>query len=149
MRLKDGIAASLTPGEAGERASLIPQNAPHKISAEYAAERRDKSGRWEKKPGVTCNELIDLLVYALTLVIVLGIEKFNYGGFPPGQRSVREALLRSSAPPRDNTTDRPAENVCSAGRSLRTQAKRPNLSGWWRANPDNSPEAPFWLAAVA
>jgi phage terminase large subunit GpA-like protein len=76
-RLKDEIAASLNREDVGASAIHIPKGAPAEICAELAAERRTPKG-WEPRPGVKRNEALDLAVYDLALVIVLGIEKIDW-----------------------------------------------------------------------
>lgn len=80
-KLKDEIAASLTRQDAGTRRLHIPRGAPSEVFAELAAERRTAKG-WEKRAGVNRNEAMDLAVYDLALMIVLGVEKVNWNAPP-------------------------------------------------------------------
>lgn len=87
-RLKDEIAASLLREHGGPRALRLPKLAPGEVFEEYAAERRTESG-WEKKPGVQRNEALDLSVYALALVIMLGGERIREDSLPAWARPDR------------------------------------------------------------
>jgi phage terminase large subunit GpA-like protein len=134
-RLKDEIAASLTRGEAGDRALLIPRDAPPDLFAEYAAERRDQSGRWEKRPGVRRNESLDLSVYALALVIVLGAEKIAWDRPPawaaPGRGNA--FAVGDAADPEGDAPPEPAQPVTPPRvpkRNRRPIRPRPDFSGW-------------------
>lgn len=80
-KLKDEIAASLTRKDAGSRRIHVPRGAPSEVFAEFAAERKGPNG-WAKRPGVKRNEALDLAVYDLALLIVLGVEKLNWDAPP-------------------------------------------------------------------
>lgn len=88
-RLKDEIAASLLREHGGPRSLRLPKLAPGEIFEEYAAERRTEKG-WEKKPGIQRNEALDLSVYALALVIMLGAERIREDVLPAWARSDRQ-----------------------------------------------------------
>jgi len=100
-RLKDEIAASLLREHGGPRSLRLPKTAPGEVFEEYAAERRGPKG-WEKKPGVQRNEALDLSVYALALVIALGVEKIREDALPPWARPDAQnafAVLLPTDPP--------------------------------------------------
>lgn len=80
-KLKDEVAASLTRTDAGTRRYHVPRGAPSMVFAELAAERREAEG-WKKRPGVQRNEAMDLAVYDLALLIVLGGEKVSWSAPP-------------------------------------------------------------------
>lgn len=100
-RLKDEIAASLLREHGGPRALRIPRLAPAEVFEEYAAERRTEAG-WEKRPGVQRNEALDLSVYALALVIMLGGERIREDALPawalPDRRNTFAADHPAAAP---------------------------------------------------
>ena len=81
-RLKDEVAASLLRPDPGPLKLHVPRLAPSDVFAEYAAERRYPTG-WDKRPGVTRNEALDLSVYNLSLAIILEAEAINWDR-PPG-----------------------------------------------------------------
>lgn len=80
-RLKDEVAASLLREHGGARKLHVSRFAPSEIFAEYAAERRGKSG-WDKRPGMVRNEALDLSVYNLALVIILEAEAIGWENPP-------------------------------------------------------------------
>jgi phage terminase large subunit GpA-like protein len=135
-RLKDEIAASLLRADPGARSLLVPRGAPPEIFAEYAAERRDQAGRWEKRPGVKRNEALDLSVYNLALAIVLGAEKLDWAR-PPAwaiagpENSFGRAVSKSVDDPGAGTPA-PAAVEAIAQRKARRPVprRRPDLSGW-------------------
>ncbi|TPE52601.1 terminase gpA endonuclease subunit [Amaricoccus solimangrovi] len=150
-RLKDEISASLTRGAEGERALLVPKAAPAEIWAEYAAERRDATGRWDKRPGVRRNEALDLSVYALALAIVLGAEKIAWDRPPPwavlgpgnafaivsapapdGAAGAGEAPGADEAPPLAEPPPAPGGKAPgrAPGNWKRRPGRRADFSGW-------------------
>ena len=96
-RLKDEIAASLLREHGGPRALRLPKLAPGEVFDEYAAERRTPTG-WEKKPGVLRNEALDLSVYALALVIMLGGERIREDALPQWARPDRLNTFAADCP---------------------------------------------------
>ena len=76
-RLKDEVVASLVREEPGPSTFHLPEGLPKDVFDEFCAERREKDG-WQKKPGHTRNESLDLAVMAKAVMIVIGAEKINW-----------------------------------------------------------------------
>lgn len=131
-KLKDEIAASLTRTDAGTRRIHVPRGAPSEVFAEFAAERRGPKG-WDKRPGVRRNEAIDLAVYDLALLIVLGVEKIDWNA-PPAWALDGPGNSFAVLPPPDGAA--PAEDRPAAPSSPKRRprpAKRGGggrFSGW-------------------
>lgn len=124
-RLKDEVAASLIRGADGARALHISKFAPKEIYAEYSAERRGEKG-WEKKPGVKRNEALDLSVYNLALIIVLGCEQIKENAPPawalPDARNAFAVL--NEVEKQDEKPD-PVPDVKTPANSSGWKVKRP------------------------
>ena len=131
-RLKGEVAASLTRGEEGGRALLLPRGAPADVFGEYSAERPDANGRWEKKPGVRRNEALDLSVYALALVIVLGAERIQWHRPPHWARAdASNTFATLSAPePEGEPETEPEPEAPPVKARRRPRRGKTNLTGW-------------------
>lgn len=81
-RIKDEVIASLAREEAGPLTMHLPESLPKNIFDEFCAERKGKDG-WEKKPGHTRNESLDLAVMTKAVMIVKNGEKINWDRPPP------------------------------------------------------------------
>jgi len=137
-KLKDEISASLTRKDAGTRRIHVPRGAPAQVFEEFAAERRTAKG-WEKRPGVSRNEAMDLAVYDLALLIVLGCEKIDWNAPPvwalSGPRNSFAVLPPPEAAP-PGATDDPVPDQPRPLPSPPTKRKRPakrgngRFSGW-------------------
>ena len=76
-RLKDEIATAITRKDGGQRSLHLADGLPTEVGRELAAERRTDKG-WQKRPGITRNEALDLACYSLALALWLGAERADW-----------------------------------------------------------------------
>ena len=110
-RLKDAVATGLLMPDEGPNYCAIPDWMTKDQLTEFTAERRDDTGRWQKRPGFVRNESLDHLVQALALFIIIGGERVRPDAPPDWARLDLSNVLVRYVGPVDAAPEKPAERL--------------------------------------